>query len=64
MAKSHTPLKPEVKKKNIRTIIRKTTVKITKPLFIILAYTGFWWGNLRDKDHLGDSGLDGRIIKK
>jgi hypothetical protein len=26
------------------------------------AYTGFWWGNLREKDHLGDSGVDGRII--
>ena len=25
------------------------------------AYTGFWWGNLRVKDHLGDPGVDGRI---
>jgi len=23
---------------------------------------GFWWGNLRQKDHLGDPGVDGRII--
>jgi hypothetical protein len=22
--------------------------------------TGFWWGNLRERDHLEDSGLDGR----
>ena len=25
-------------------------------------YTGFWWGNLREKDHLEDRDLDGRII--
>jgi hypothetical protein len=26
------------------------------------AYTGFWWGNLRERVHLGDPGEDGRII--
>jgi len=25
-------------------------------------YTGFLWGNLREKDHLEDAGADGRII--
>jgi hypothetical protein len=25
-------------------------------------YTGFWRGNVRERDHLGDTDLDGRII--
>jgi hypothetical protein len=27
-------------------------------------HTGFWWGNLREGDHLGDAGVDGRKILK
>ena len=27
-----------------------------------VAYTGFWWGNVRERDHLGDPGVDGRNI--
>jgi hypothetical protein len=27
-------------------------------------HTGFWWGDLREGDHLGDSGVDGTIILK
>jgi hypothetical protein len=26
------------------------------------AYIGFGWGNLRERDHLEDRGIDGRII--
>ena len=25
-------------------------------------HTGFWWVKLRNKDHLGDPAVDGRII--
>jgi len=25
-------------------------------------YIGFWWGNLKKRDHLRDPGVDGRII--
>ena len=26
------------------------------------AFTGIWWGNLKERHHLGDPGVDGRII--
>jgi hypothetical protein len=27
-------------------------------------YTGFWWGNLRERGHLEDPGVDGRMTLK
>jgi hypothetical protein len=27
------------------------------------AHTVFWWGNLRERDHVKDLSVDGRILK-
>jgi hypothetical protein len=26
------------------------------------AYTGYWWGNVKERDHLGGPGVDGKIL--
>jgi hypothetical protein len=28
------------------------------------AYTGFWWGNMRESDNLEDLGLNWKVISK
>jgi hypothetical protein len=27
-----------------------------------MVYTGFWWGNIRERNHLEDPAIDGRIV--
>ena len=27
-------------------------------------HTGFWWGNMRERDYLEDPGIDGSVISK
>jgi hypothetical protein len=29
-----------------------------------MVYTGFWWGDLREGDHLENLGVNGRVILK
>jgi hypothetical protein len=34
------------------------------PFLLFANNTGFWWENLRERYHLKDEGVDGRIILK
>jgi hypothetical protein len=44
------------------TILRVT--KSRRMVWAGQACTGFWWGNLRERDYWGDLDVDGRIMLK
>ena len=53
-----------------RSIVRVIKPRIMKwaghvaPMWNGKACAGFWWGNMRERDHWGDPGADGRITLK
>jgi len=45
-------------------MIRNVTIyaRVSQVVSFPQVSPGFWWGNLMERDHLGDPGVDGRII--
>ena len=50
---------------NIVRVIKSRTMRLgghVARMGIGEAYTVFWWANLKERDHLENAGVDGRII--
>jgi hypothetical protein len=52
----------KITKTRTRSISAETDVFLFFRAGKITACAEFWWGNLRERDHLEDSGVDGRIM--
>ena len=49
---------------NIVRVMKFRRMRLAMIVTLVKIYAGFCWGNLRKRDHLGDPGIDGRIIIK
>ena len=50
---------------NITRVIKSRAMRWVRHVHVLgerKVHRGFWWGNLREGNHLEDRGLDGRII--
>ena len=47
---------------NIVRVIKSRRMRWTGHVARMEDRRGIWWGNLRDRDNLGDPGVDGRMI--
>jgi len=46
---------------NLRSLLLGLSDSPNSPAYVEV-HTGFWWGNLRERGHLEEPGVDGRII--
>jgi hypothetical protein len=50
------------KSNTVFRVIKSRRMRWTGHVALMGSITVFWWGNLRERDYLGDPGVDGRTI--